>query len=52
MDEGEGFAGAVANGGYGEHYFYVPAGTTKARFSMFDSEIGAANDLDLQLLRS
>jgi hypothetical protein len=49
LDEGEGISGAVANGGADLHFFTVPAGTTLARFSLFDSEIGAANDLDLQV---
>jgi hypothetical protein len=42
-------AGAVANGGADLHFFFVPPGTTLARFAMFDEEIGAANDLDLQI---
>jgi hypothetical protein len=31
------------------HFFVVPEGTTLARFSLFDSEIGEQNDLDLQI---
>jgi len=49
LAEGEGQADDVVDGGNTLHFFVVPAGTTLARFSLFDSEIGAQNDLDLQI---
>ncbi len=49
LTEGEGQPDVVADGGNTLHFFFVPPGTTLARFSMFDSEIGAQNDLDLQI---
>ncbi len=49
LDEGEGQDDVVADGGNTLHFFFVPPGTTLARFSLFDSEIGAQNDLDLQI---
>ena len=49
LAEGEGQADVVADGGNTLHFFVVPPGTTLARFSLFDSEIGAQNDLDLQI---
>lgn len=49
LAEGEGQPDVVANGGNTLHFFFVPPGTTLARFSLFDDEIGAANDLDLQV---
>lgn len=47
--EGEGQPGTVADGGFVDHYFFVPPGTTLARFSLFDDEIGSHNDIDLQI---
>jgi len=47
--EGDGQSDVVFDGGNTLHFFYVPPGTTLARFSLFDDEIGAANDLDLQI---
>lgn len=49
LDEGEGQPDVVADGGNTLHFFFVPPGTTLARFSLFDDEIGAQNDLDLQI---
>ncbi len=49
LTEGEGQPDVVADGGNTLHFFFVPPGTTLARFSLFDSEIGAQNDLDLQI---
>jgi subtilisin family serine protease len=49
ITEGEGQPDVVADGGNTLHFFFVPPGTTLARFSLFDSEIGAQNDLDLQI---
>jgi hypothetical protein len=50
LAEGSKTPGAVADGGsdviFGQ---IVPAGTTLARFSLFDSEIGSSNDLDMQV---
>ncbi len=39
----------MSDGGNTLHFFFVPPGTAHARFSLFDSEIGAQNDLDLQI---
>jgi subtilisin family serine protease len=50
LAEGKGQADNVVDGGNTLHFFVVPEGTTLARFSLFDSEIGAQNDLDLQIL--
>lgn len=47
--EGDTAPGAVPDGGADLHFFFVPPGTTLARFSLFDDEIGAQNDLDLQI---
>jgi len=49
LAEGEGQPGAVNDGGASLHFFFVPPGTTLARFALFDEEIGAQNDLDLQI---
>jgi subtilisin family serine protease len=49
LTEGEGQPDVVADGGFTLHFFVVPPGTTLARFSLFDDEIGAQNDLDLQI---
>ena len=49
LAEGEGQSDVVVDGGNTLHFFFVPPGTTLARFSLFDSEIGAQNDLDLQI---
>jgi hypothetical protein len=50
LDEGQATPGAVADGDADLHFgLIVPAGTTLARFSLFDDEIGAQNDLDLQV---
>jgi subtilisin family serine protease len=50
LAEGFGTAGAVLDGDADLHFGQiVPPGTTLARFSLFDSEIGSSNDLDLQV---
>jgi len=50
MDEGTPTPGAVADADADLHFgLDVPVGTTLARFSLFDSEIGSSNDLDLQV---
>lgn len=49
LTEGEGQPDAVNDGGLTLHFFFVPPGTTLARFSLFDDEVGAQNDLDLQI---
>ncbi len=50
LDEGDSTPGAVADGDADLHFGQVvPPGTTLARFSLFDEEIGASNDLDLQV---
>ena len=49
LAEGEPQPGDVPVGGNTLHFFEVPTGTTLARFSLFDSEVGAENDLDLQV---
>jgi len=50
LDAGDANSGAVEDGD-ADLYFglIVPPGTTLARFSLFDDEIGASNDLDLQV---
>jgi subtilisin family serine protease len=42
-------AGAVATGGQVDTVVNVPAGTTYARFSLFDANVSAAADLDLEV---
>jgi len=49
LAEGEGQSDVVPDGANTLHFFVVPPGTTLARFSLFDDEIGAQNDLDLQI---
>lgn len=50
LDEGDSTPGAVPDGGADLHFGQiVPAGTTLARFSLFDEEISASNDLDMQV---
>ena len=50
LDDGDATPGAVADGDADLHFGQiVPPGTTLARFSLFDDEIGASNDLDLQV---
>ena len=44
--------GAVATGGQVEFPITVAAGTTIARFSLFDSEVSQASDLDLEVRNS
>jgi hypothetical protein len=41
--------GAVATGGAVDIPVTVPAGTTYARFSLFDSEVSQASDLDMEV---
>lgn len=41
--------GAVATGGSVDFPVTVPAGTTYARFSLFDTEVSQASDLDLEV---
>jgi len=41
--------GAVATGGQVDFPITIPAGTTIARFSLFDSEVSQASDLDLEV---
>ncbi|MGL6110154.1 MAG: S8 family peptidase [Rubrivivax sp.] len=45
-------SGAVATGGPVDIPVGVPAGTTYARFSLFDSEVSQASDLDLEVYDS
>ena len=42
-------AGSVATGGTVNFPVIIPAGTTYARFSLFDSEVSQASDLDLEV---
>ena len=42
-------AGSVATGGSVDFPVTIPAGTTYARFSLFDSEVSQASDLDLEV---
>ena len=42
-------AGAVATGGTVDFPVNVPAGSTYARFSMFDADVDQASDLDLEV---
>jgi hypothetical protein len=44
-------AGSVATDGVAEFDVVVPAGTTYARFSLFDNEVNQAADLDLEVYR-
>jgi hypothetical protein len=41
--------GSVATGGSVDFNVVVPAGTTYARFSLFDNEVSQASDLDLEV---
>ncbi len=49
LAEGAVVHGLVADADANIEFFYVPAGTTLARFSTFDADIGASNDLDLEV---
>jgi subtilisin family serine protease len=50
LDEGDATPGAVPDGGADLHFGQmVPPGTTLARFALYDDEIGASNDLDMQV---
>ena len=50
LDEGDSTPGAVPDNGADLHFGQiVPPGTTLARFSLFDEEIGVSNDLDMQV---
>jgi hypothetical protein len=42
-------AGSVATGGQVDSVINIPAGTTHARFSLFDANVSAASDLDLEV---
>jgi subtilisin family serine protease len=42
-------ADVVADGDFAQENFTVPAGTTLARFALYDDDNGATNDLDLQV---
>ena len=42
-------AGAVATNGQVDTVVTIPAGTTLARFSLFDANVSAASDLDLEV---
>jgi len=42
-------AGSVATGNQVDTVINIPAGTTQARFSLFDANVGAASDLDLEV---
>ena len=42
-------AGSVATGGNVDTVVNIPAGTTYARFSLFDANVSAASDLDLEV---
>ncbi len=44
--------GSIATGGVVNFPVAIPAGTTYARFSLFDSEIDQASDLDLEVYNS
>jgi subtilisin family serine protease len=44
-------AGSVATGGTVDFTITVPAGLTHARFSLFDSDVSQASDLDLEVYR-
>lgn len=45
-------SGAVATGGQVDFTVNVPAGTTYARFSLFDSNVSQPSDLDLEVYNS
>jgi subtilisin family serine protease len=52
LHPGNAALGAVEDGDADQHNFDVPAGTTLARFSLFDDDVGAgdgSDDLDLQV---
>jgi subtilisin family serine protease len=50
LDEGQMTPGAVPDGDADLHFGQiVPPGTTLARFALYDEEIGAHNDLDMQV---
>ena len=50
LTEGDQTPGAVLDGDADLHFGQiVPVGTTLARFSLFDEEIGASNDLDMEV---
>ena len=42
-------AGAVATNGSQDFVVNIPAGTTYARFSLFDTEVSQASDLDMEV---
>jgi len=42
-------AGSVAAGGHVDFAIVIPAGTTYARFSLFDTEVSQPSDLDLEV---
>jgi hypothetical protein len=44
--------GAAATGGQAEFTVNIPAGMTHARFSLFDSDVSQASDLDLEVYLS
>ena len=46
------FDGAVNTGEYLLYPFTIPAGTTYARFSLFDANVAPASDLDLYIFNS
>ena len=46
------FDGAVNTGEYQLYPFTIPAGTTYARFSLFDANVAPASDLDLYIFNS
>jgi len=45
-------AGAVATNGQQDFVVNIPAGTTYARFSLFDANVSQASDLDLEVYRN
>lgn len=49
LAEGVGVPGAIADADVDQIVFVIPAGTTLSRFALYDSEVGAQNDLDLQV---
>jgi subtilisin family serine protease len=52
LQPGNAALGAVDDGDFDQHDFEVPAGTTLARFSLFDEDVGAgdgSDDLDLEV---
>lgn len=49
LTPGERVAGTVDDGDFVQANFTVPAGTTLARFALYDDDIGSSNDIDMQV---